>query len=78
MTNKELNRDIKRLANRYKKLIADNNYTEHEQEIKAEALRLYRSDLNLEYMNVESLRIMVILNRKIRYEPFHLFGPANL
>lgn len=64
MTKQELNRDIRRLS----------KMTGTEQEVRAEFLRLYRADDNFEYMNAESIRIMLQMNLRYRFIALHRFG----
>ena len=68
MTKQELNRDVKRLS----KLIGtDKEYTpEFEKEYK----RLYYADSTFDYFNLESVRIMLRMNARHRFIPFHQFG----
>lgn len=81
MTNQELNRDIKRLYNNIKKL--SNSGTEAGQkkyydyvanEAAKEFSRLFWADKEMEAMNRQSLLIMLRLNVKHRFIPFHQFG----
>ena len=68
MTSKELNRDIKRLT----KLVGtDKEYTP---EFEKEFRRLYYADSSMEYLNADSMRIMLRLNVRKRFIPFHQFG----
>lgn len=66
MKPKELNRDIKRL---YKNA---ENLTESERN--AEFKRLYFADEEFDFMNKESIKIMLKLNLRYRIIPFHVFG----
>ncbi len=69
---RELNRDIKRLGELVSKsesLGAPNIKFDIENEFK----RLYFSDKGAEYINASSIRIMIYLNLKYRFEHLHLF-----
>lgn len=77
MTAKELNRDIKRLANEIYRISFEdqNKYLAYlESEAKKEFLRLYRADKQFEYMNKQSILIMLRLNVRHRFEAHHMFG----
>lgn len=88
MTNQELNRDIKRLFVKYTNKHTSNdtsnwtqkewdNYEVKENEFKAEFNRLYRADSEFTNLNKNSVTMLVILNRKLRTIPFHVFGPTE-
>ena len=66
MTKQELNRDIKRLAN--------NHATMNEADLNKEFKRLYYADSNFEYMNLNSLKMMLRLNLRYRVIALHFFG----
>lgn len=66
MTKQELNRDIKRLAN--------NHVTMNEQDINKEFTRLYYADRDMEYMNLNSVKMMLRLNLRYRFVPLYQFG----
>lgn len=76
MTKAELNRQIKKLSNDWKKLQSSpaDNYFSQKDELGKELKRLYHVDPNMEYMNASSLRIMIRLNLSFRVIPFHHFG----
>jgi hypothetical protein len=70
MTNRELNRDIKRLL----KMKATDESGNQNQEFVKEFKRLYHADKEFTAMNAESIKIMLRLNLKYRIEPLHMFG----
>lgn len=77
MTTKELNRDIKRLANEFYRLsFGDtdiyNAYKENEG--KTEFMRLYRADSEGKYMSHKSMLQLFRINLRHRYIPLHSFG----
>lgn len=76
MTTQELNRDIKRLYASIKKLQGqpDKYYSYIENEAKKEFMRLYRADDKFEYMSKESMKIMLRLNIRHRFNALHNFG----
>lgn len=65
MTNRELNRDIKRLI----KLDMSNDF-----KLQLEFHRLYDADRSFEAMSKQSIRIMMRLNIRHRFVAFHTFG----
>lgn len=80
MTTAEMNRDIKKLAKRVKSLDASGNdprYYEAVNEIKEEANRLYKADPEMKYMNAYSIKVLLNVNVRFRFEAFHYFG-ANI
>lgn len=77
MTKQELNRDIKRLNSEiYRMSFKDQreylNYIDIT--AKMEFNRLYMADKTFEYMNKESIVIMLKLNLRHRFVPLHTFG----
>jgi hypothetical protein len=77
MTVKELNRDIKRLLKLVASYTGKNlpDYHERiEKDVKPEFLRLYNADRSFEYMNKQSIIIMLRLNIRYRFEALHHFG----
>lgn len=66
MTKQELNRDVKRLANKHIEM--------QEQDVIKEFKRLYYADSNFEYMNLNSLKMMLRLNLRYRVIALHIFG----
>jgi hypothetical protein len=78
MTKQELNRDVKRLLKKAKAITKGLQNSEYydaiEKEVKPEFFRLYRADTKFEYMNKESILIMLRLNLRHRFEPLHMFG----
>lgn len=70
MTAQELNRDIKRLYSSIEKaktLSNDEFFKYIDTTAKTEFLRLYRADSTAEYMNLQSIKIMIKLNLSYRY-----------
>lgn len=63
MEKRELNKQIKNLLK-----IKDR------QKLEEEFNRLYYVDRPMEYMNKESIKIMIRMNLKYRIIPIHLFG----
>lgn len=84
MTSSELNRDIKRLAKRFKIFYNENtnNWTNEDwdkhikkdKEIEKEFIRLYGADDKFESMNISSIICMLVINHKRKYIPQHIFG----
>ncbi len=77
MTAKELNRDIKRLASEiYRMSFEDTKeYYKYLETIAGQEFkRLYHADYKLEYMNLNSVKIMFRLNLSHRFIAFHSFG----
>lgn len=66
MTKQELNRDIKRLAN--------NHHNMEEADVKNEIKRLYYADSTFEYMNLNSIKMLLRLNLRYRVIALHVFG----
>lgn len=66
MTKQELNRDVKRLANKHIEM--------QEQDVIKEFKRLYYADSNFEYMNLNSVKMMLRLNLRYRVIALHIFG----
>jgi hypothetical protein len=78
MNKRELNRDYKRLWKRFKTYqpeqpASDDDYLEWES-CKKELKRLYFSDRGMDYINLNSLKILLIMNRKLRVIPLHQLG----
>lgn len=75
MTTQELNRDIKRLhkAIALKSGTAD-YYNYVDTTARTEFKRLYYADKEFKYMSKESIKMMIRLNLKHRFEPLHMFG----
>jgi len=77
MTKKELNRDIKRLgAEIYRMSFEDQDkYFEYlDKEARKEFIRLFYSDQDFEYMNLNSVKLMLRMNLKNRFIDLHTFG----
>ena len=82
MTKQELNRDIKRLVNRYLEITNSKYYDVHmdeyynllDKEIKPELRRLIYADSDFSYLNINSLKALISLNGSLRVVPFHHFG----
>lgn len=82
MTKQELNRDIKRLEKAIfkKSQIIDktgsnDEYFKFISEVATpEFTRLFRADDEMEAMTKESIKIMLRLNLRHRFVPFHCFG----
>lgn len=68
MTKQELNRDIKRLWKESLKPMTPYEATQKEYK------RLFYADRGLEYMNKESIKIMLVLNSQYRFIPLHTFS----
>lgn len=78
MTARELNRDIKRLEKRYNELKAvggDTYYNEIES-VKKEFRRLHGADNEAFYINLNSMKTMVRMNRELRILEIHEFYPG--
>jgi hypothetical protein len=76
MTNSELNRDIKRLYSKIKSLRNNNNdafFTFIDGDAKKEFNRLYFADNKAEVLNLQSLKIMMTLNRRYRFISLYTF-----
>ena len=83
MTNKEINRDIKRMWKKFDE-IRDNlnahaiNTKEYgeliEEKIRPEYLRLAHADNSFKTMNRKSILILIIINRKFQFERQFRFG----
>lgn len=78
MTTAELNRDIKKLLKLYA-IINSNDFDSKEYKdaygkLTNEFKRLYFADTKFEYMNVQSIRIMLRLNLRFRFYQLHTFG----
>lgn len=79
MTNKELNRDIRRLTTRAKLFLNETPLPqETEDSLKTELARLiYALDWKAKNCPTPAnLRALVALNRWLRAVPFHSFGPG--
>lgn len=78
MTKQELNRDIKRLFNKYAAKRggeATNEYFKWvDDEIKPELKRLYYADTSLKSLTADNLRRLLRLNLSLRVIEFHNFG----
>lgn len=79
MTNKELNRDIKRLKIAVVKHRADNSvdnpkYYEQIEVFKKEFTRLYDADREFKVINRDNIVFMLRFNVLYRAIPFHQFG----
>lgn len=75
MTKQELNRDIKRLLNTVANIAKDEHYHDNiEKTVKPEFMRLYLADRDFTYMNLQSIKIMLRLNLRYRFEALHHFG----
>jgi len=78
MTTQELNRDIKRLFNKYKTNSggqATNEYFDWlEKEIKPELKRLYNADNTFNSLTADNIKRLIRLNLSLRVIPFHQFG----
>lgn len=77
MTSKELNRDIKRLgAELYRMSFEDSKvyWAYIENAAKKEFMRLFYADTAFEFMNLNSVKLMLRLNIKHRFVPLHTFG----
>lgn len=73
MTKKELNRDCRRLLNRFKKGEHFDNGEIAEDFIK-EFKRIYGADSSFEYLNPKYVLGLYRINQACRIEPFHFFG----
>ena len=76
MTTKQLNADIKKLYANIKKYKEANGSTYEyiDNVAKAEFKRLYYADIKFEYMNKQSILIMLRLNLRHVFFPLHSFG----
>jgi hypothetical protein len=77
MTQRELNRDIKRLgAEIYRMSFQDQNeYFKYLENVaKPEFIRLYHADGSFEFMNLSSIKIMLRLNVAHKFIALHQFG----
>lgn len=73
MTKAELNRAVKRFA----KEIKDNKTEPNCMVAHAEFNRLIRADISFKSFTANSLRILIVLNRRFGYIPAKDFGPAD-
>lgn len=77
MTKQELNRDIKRFYNKVETLLNGDNkalfYKYIETDGKKEFNRLYFADTTTEYLNKNSLVMMINLNLRYRFIAYHVF-----
>ena len=75
MTNRELNHKIKMLWKRYQivKTLPSSDYYKEIEEIGREYRLLYYADGNMKSWNLQSFRIMIVLNRKLNVIPHHFF-----
>ena len=71
MTNQELNRDIKKMWKTTQDLPHTSLWFDGEME--KEYKRLYFADNKADVLTLKSLKIMMELNRKYRFIPFHVF-----
>lgn len=69
MTARELNQAIKRLGKEFKKA----ETIEQVESLKDEFLRLYNADNKGEYLNLQSLKTMMCINRTYRFVQLHMF-----
>ena len=80
MTNKELNRDIKRLQSAFQKHWAsytdtfDTNYIVQSDILHKEYKRLLYADKDCSAMNLNSFKFMYRVNLRERIVPLHTFG----
>ena len=77
MTKQELNKDIKRLgAEIYRMSFEDQDkYFEYlDKEARKEFTRLFHADQGFEYMNLNSVKLMLRLNLKYRFVALNAFG----
>lgn len=76
MTNSELNRDIKKLYTKIESLRNKNNndFFDYINNVgKKEFLRLYYADDKANVLNLKSLKIMMVLNRRFNFVQPHTF-----
>lgn len=66
MTDRELNRDIKRLSK--------NHHNMNEADVKKEIHRLYYADFTFKYMNLNSVKMLLRLNLRYRVIALNVFG----
>jgi hypothetical protein len=80
MTNRELNRDYKRLARRVVAWRNTDGYWENnrEAEIKKELSRLYYADPEMFRLNRTSILIFLALNQSFRVVPLHIIVRYSL
>lgn len=78
MTKQELNRDVKRLFNRYKANsggeATDQYFDWLEKEVKPELRRLYDADNTFNSLTADNIKRIIRLNLLLRVIPFHQFG----
>ena len=75
MTNRELNHKIKMLWKRYQivKTLPSSDYYKEIEEIGREYRLLYYADGNMKSWNLQSFRIMIVMNRVLNVIPHHFF-----
>jgi hypothetical protein len=77
MTKQELNRDVKRLVKSIKSLDntnLDTYYKQVNEIISKEFKRLYYADDSFSSLSANNIRMMLRINLKFRFIPFHNFG----
>jgi hypothetical protein len=77
MTKQELNRDIKKLAAEIYRMSFEDlvPYFKYIEDVaKPEFIRLFKADDEFKNVTLSSLKIMLRLNVKHRFVPFHTFG----
>ena len=78
MTTAELNRDIKKLLKLNAIInnsdIDSKEYKDAYGKLTKEFARLYFADTKFDYMNVQSIKIMLRLNLRYRFYQLHTFG----
>jgi hypothetical protein len=74
---KNINKEVKRLNSEIYRISfepMDKYYTYIETEARFDFCRIYELDPKFEYLNKESILIMLQLNLRHRFIPFHRFG----
>jgi hypothetical protein len=74
MTKQELNRDAKRLINRYKNNLVHDEKHNVLSDFEKEFKRIYFADSNFEYLKPEYALCMHRINQSLRLIPLHSFG----
>jgi hypothetical protein len=86
MTNRELNRDIKRLYVRIERIRNDSNpnlmndwieYTKEMNLVKMEFQRVFYADNSMQSLTKQSILILLSLNNSYRFVPLHRMYPHN-
>ena len=81
MTNRELNRDVKRLYKRCKKnLKSTQDWSVYDLEMEflaKEYKRLFYADREMKVLSKQSVLMMLSLNNSYRFVPLHHFYPHN-